>query len=52
MTPAEVVQLIRRYRLAVVSAVVVDGSPQAAAVGFAINARQRLSWSVCARWAG
>ena len=37
MTPAEVVELIRRYRLAVVSSVAADGAPQSAVVGFAIS---------------
>jgi hypothetical protein len=39
VTPAEILDLIRRYRLAVVSTVSADGGPQAAVVGFAISDR-------------
>jgi pyridoxine/pyridoxamine 5'-phosphate oxidase len=37
VTPAEILGLIRRYRLAVVSTVATDGAPQGAVVGFAIS---------------
>ena len=37
MTSAELLALIRRYRLAVVSTVAADGAPQATVVGFAIR---------------
>jgi general stress protein 26 len=37
MSPVELLALIRRYRLAVVSTVAPDGAPQGAVVGFAIS---------------
>jgi general stress protein 26 len=37
MTRAELITLIRSYRLAVVSTVADDGAPQAAVVGFAVT---------------
>jgi PPOX class probable F420-dependent enzyme len=37
MTRAELVALLRRYRLTVVSTVSNDGSPQSAVVGFAVS---------------
>lgn len=37
MSPAEMLDLIRRHRLAVVSTVAADGAPQGAVVGFAVS---------------
>jgi len=37
MTRAEMIETIRRYRVAVVSTVAADGAPQSAVVGFAVS---------------
>ena len=48
MTPAEILELIRRYRIAVVSTVAADGTPQAAVVGFAISDKLEIVFDTSA----
>jgi len=48
VTPAEILELIRRYRMAVVSTVAAGGAPQAAVVGFAISDKLEIVFDTLA----
>ena len=48
MTPAEILELIRRYRMAVVSTAAADGAPQAAVVGIAVSEKLEIVFDTLA----
>jgi predicted pyridoxine 5'-phosphate oxidase superfamily flavin-nucleotide-binding protein len=48
VTPAEILELIRRYRMAVVSTAAADGAPQAAVVGIAVSEKLEIVFDTLA----